>query len=354
MSPHNWMIYGAYGYTGKLVVEEALRRGHRPVLAGRSASKLAPLAQSYDLETINIDLKDATRLTKALKGFELVFHAAGPFQFTSDPMVEACLESHVNYIDITGEIPVFQNTFRNHERALQAGIALISGAGFDVIPSDCLANYTAGKLPGASELQIGVASATVPSAGTARSSLELMPRGGMRRENGQLVPQPLGRGARMIRFSHRELVALPISWGDLETAFRSTGIPNITTYMAYPARLVNSIRRYGRLVQKLVGVQPVRKLASLLAGRSFKGPSSELRSKGRSYLWALARDDQGNQAEAWLETMEAYQLTAVAGVRCVERLLAERPQGALTPAQAFSADFILEIEGSRRLDTLPG
>ena len=354
MSLHNWMIYGAYGYTGKLVVEEALRRGHRPVLAGRSASKLAPLAQIYDLEAICIDLKDVEQLVKTLRGFELVFHAAGPFQFTSDPMLEACLESCVNYIDITGEIPVFQNTFRKHERALQARISLISGAGFDVIPSDCLANYVAEKLPKARELSIGVASRTVPSAGTARSSLELMPRGGMRRENGQLVPQPLGSGARMIQFSHRELSALPISWGDLETAYRSTGIPNITTYMAYPPRLVFSIRRYGRLVQKLVGVRSVRKLASLLAGRSFKGPSAEMRRDGRSYLWAMAKDDQGDQVEAWLETMEAYQLTAVAGVRCVERLLAEHPQGALTPAQAFGADFILEIEGSRRLDTLSG
>jgi short subunit dehydrogenase-like uncharacterized protein len=352
MSPSNWMIYGAYGFTGRLVVAEAIRCGQRPVLAGRSASKLAPLAEKHGLEAVNFNLTDPMELSNALRDMELVFHAAGPFQFTSAPMLQACLESGVNYIDITGEIPVFQNTFANHERAFQAGIALISGAGFDVIPSDCLAKYVAEKLPTAVELQIGVASGSQPSSGTAKSSIEMMPRGGMRRQNGRLVPQSLGEGVRKIRFSHRELEALPISWGDLETAYRSTGIPNITTYMAYPPRLVKSVRRYGLLVQKLVRVRLLRRAAQWIVERSFKGPSADLRRSSRSYLWAMAKDAQGNQAQAWLETMEAYQLTAVAGLRCVERLLAERPVGALTPAQAFGVDFILEIEGSKRFDVL--
>jgi short subunit dehydrogenase-like uncharacterized protein len=285
MSLPNWMIYGAYGYTGQLLVAEAIRLGHQPMLAGRSASKLAPLAERSGLSAVAFRLEDSKQLAQALQGVELVFHAAGPFQFTSSPMLEACLDNRVNYLDITGEIPVFQNTFANHERALQAGIALISGAGFDVIPSDCLANYVANKLPGANELQIGVASSSKPSAGTAKSSIEMMPRGGMRREKGKLVPQPLGEGAKTIRFSHRQLAALPISWGDLETAYRSTGIPNITTYMAYPPRLVDSVRRYGPLVQKLARVRFLRRVAQKIVQMSFQGSSPELRQTSRSYLW---------------------------------------------------------------------
>ena len=352
MSHSNWLIYGAYGFTGQLLVDEAVRQGQQPVLAGRTASKLAPLAEKYGLETLILGLEDPAKLAKALKGVELVFHAAGPFQITSAPMLEACLEGGVNYIDITGEIPVFQHTFAQHERALRAGVGLISGAGFDVIPSDCLAKYVAEKLPSAIDLQIGVASSTQPSSGTAKSSIEMMPRGGMRRQNGQLVPLQLGDGAKKIHFSHRELVTLPISWGDLETAYRSTGIPNITTYMAYPPRLVKTVRRYGALVQKLVRVSLLRRAAQRIAEHSFKGPSAEMRRNNRSYLWAMASDAEGNQAQAWLETMEAYQLTAVAGLRCVKKMLAERPVGALTPAQAFGADFILETEGSKRIDIL--
>ena len=352
MSHSNWMIYGAYGFTGRLLVAEAVDHGHRPILAGRSALKLAPLAEKHGLETLILRLEDPTELTKALRGVDLVFHAAGPFQFTSAPMLQACLEGGVNYVDITGEIPVFQHTFAQHERALQAGVALISGAGFDVIPSDCLAKYVAEKLPAAIELQIGLASSSRPSSGTIKSSIEMMPRGGLRRENGKLVPQPLGEGAKKIHFSHRDLETLPISWGDLETAYRSTGIPNITTYMAYPPRLVKTVRRYGLLVQNLARVKLLRRAAQRMVERFFNGPSAEMRRNSRSYLWAMARDAEGNQAQAWLETMEAYQLTAVAGLRCVERLLAERPAGALTPAQAFGADFILEIEGSKRFDIL--
>jgi short subunit dehydrogenase-like uncharacterized protein len=352
VSHSNWMIYGANGFTGQLLVAEAVRRGHRPILAGRSASKLAPVAEKHGLKWLRSQLNDPKQLASALRDIDLVFHAAGPFQFTSQPMLQACLESGVNYIDITGEIPVFQNTFSQHEKALQAGVVLISGAGFDVIPSDCLAKYVAEKLPTATELQIGVASSTRPSSGTVKSSIEMMPRGGMRRENGKLVPQPFGEGARQIRFSHRHLETLPISWGDLETAYRSTGIPNITTYMAYPPHLVKTVRRYGPLVQKLVRVRLLRRIVQMIVARSFKGPNAEMRQHSRSYVWAMARDAEGNQTQAWLETMEAYQLTAVAGLRCVERLLAERPVGALTPAQAFGADFILEIEGSKRFDAL--
>ena len=348
-----WMIYGAYGFTGRLVVEEAVNRGHKPILAGRSEGKLIPMSEKWGLEFRTIDLEDASGLVAALQDLELVFHTAGPFQFTSKPMINACLATRTNYIDITGEIPVFQHTFAQHAEALSAGIALIPGAGLDVIPTDCLAKYVAGKIPDAVEMELALATSSRPSAGTVRSSLEMMPRGGMRRQAGKLVPHPLGSSIKTVRFSHKEMVVLSISWGDLETAYRSTGIPNITTYMAYPPRLVSHVRRFGPLIQKLSRLKLVRAAARKLAGRLFSGPDEELRRRGRSYVWACAKDQDGKQVQAWLETLEGYQLTAVAGVRSVEKLLMERPVGALTPAQAFGADFILEIEGTQRYDELP-
>jgi short subunit dehydrogenase-like uncharacterized protein len=295
-----------------------------------------------------------SQLVACLQDVDLVFHAAGPFQFTSEPMIQACLESRTNYIDITGEIPVFQNTFARHADALEAGIALISGAGMDVIPTDCMAKYLFGKMPSALELELALATTSRPSAGTVKSSLEMMPRGGLRRQSGTLVPYPLGSSIKKVSFPHRDLKVLSMSWGDLETAYRSTAIPNITTYMAYPPRLVSLVRRFGPLAQKLAPILKfVRGMARRLVGRMFKGPDDEMRSNGRSYVWASAKDRDGEQIEAWLETLEAYQLTAVAGVRSVEKLLIERPVGALTPAQAFGADFILEIEGTQRYDDLP-
>jgi short subunit dehydrogenase-like uncharacterized protein len=348
-----WMIYGAYGFTGRLVVEEAIKRGHKPILAGRSERKLEHLAGKCGLEHRAFDLESPSQLVASLQDVDLVFHAAGPFQFTSAPMIQACLESRTNYIDITGEIPVFQNTFARHSDALEAGIALISGAGMDVVPTDCMAKYVFEKLPGAVELELALATTSRPSAGTVKSSLEMMPRGGLRRQSGKLVPHPLGSSIKKVSFPHRDLQVLSISWGDLETAYRSTAIPDITTYMAYPPRFVSLVRRFGPLAQKLASVKVVRGLAHQLASRMFKGPDDEMRRNGRSYVWASVKDRYGEQVEAWLVTLEAYQLTAVAGVRSVEKLLMERPLGSLTPAQAFGADFILEIEGTQRYDDLP-
>ncbi|MFQ5576261.1 MAG: saccharopine dehydrogenase family protein [Anaerolineae bacterium] len=345
-----WMIYGANGYTGQLLVEEAVRRGHRPLLAGRSADKLAPLAETYGLAWTAFSLDDDAALRKAVGGVGLVFHAAGPFIHTARPMRSACLAAGAHYLDITGEIPVLQESLALDDAARRRGIALISGAGFDVVPSDCLARHVASRLPGATSLELGIAVAARPSAGTAKSMLEGLMRGSWVRRGGKLVPHPPGLGARTVHFSHRPLTAVPIPWGDLVTAYHSTGIPNITVRMAYPRRILRAMRPailFGRIV---LHPRPLRRLAQKVVERTIHGPDAAMRQTARSYLWARAADEAGSEAQAWLETMEAYRLTAVAGVRCGEKLLPGDIRGALTPAQAFGADFVLELEGSRRTD----
>ncbi|MCP4359435.1 MAG: NAD(P)H-binding protein, partial [Chloroflexi bacterium] len=168
----NWMIYGAYGYTGTLLAEEAVHRGHRPVLAGRSAKKLIPLAERLKLEYIVLDLEDTDRLFKVVAGFDLIFHAAGPFVHTSLPMVQACLTGRTHYLDITGEVPVFEQNLAFDRQARQQGIAIISGAGFDVVPTNCLATYVAGQIDKPTQLKIAVAALGGISGGTTKTMLE--------------------------------------------------------------------------------------------------------------------------------------------------------------------------------------
>jgi short subunit dehydrogenase-like uncharacterized protein len=352
-SKAEWMIYGAYGFTGALVAEEAVRRGHRPVLAGRSKKRLVPLAERLGLDWVRLDLCDANALAKAVGQVELVFHAAGPFIHTSEPVLGACLKAGTHYVDITGEIPVFRNTFAHDRLANQRGVALISGAGFDVIPTDCLAEHVASQVPYAVELETGIMSLGRPSAGTTKTMLELFPGGGMMRRDGQLVPQRWGTGVKRIRFPRGERTAFPIPWGDLETAYQTTGIPNITTYLAFPKNLIRLLRWSAPLGQQVLWVKAIRRVLQMGVERAFHGPDEKTRQTRRTRVWARAADKSGNEAQAWLETPEAYQFTAMGGVRCVERVLLERPVGALTPALAFGADFVLEVEGTQRFDNLP-
>src|SRR5687768_15065969 len=152
----DWMIYGATGYTGALLVEEAVRRGHKPILAGRNPDKLEVLADTYNLEYMAFRLDDVSIIAEAIAEMELVFHAAGPFIYSSEPMVRACLATKTNYLDITGEIEVFERNFSYDDTARKNGIALISGAGFDVVPSDCLAVQVAQQVRGASLLETAI------------------------------------------------------------------------------------------------------------------------------------------------------------------------------------------------------
>ncbi len=357
----DWMIYGATGYTGALVAEEAVRRGHRPLLAGRSPEKLRSLAQRLGLDYVAVSIEDAEGLMRAVQRVELVYHAAGPFIHTAEPMLRACLAAGAHYLDITGEIPVYQMAFSYDAAAQEKGIAIIPGVGFDVVPSDCLIGYVADKLPGATHLDVVIDSLGAGSgepgisAGTAKSMVELVGRmGNLARRDGVLVNMPFGAGARTFPLQKGQRLAMPIPWGDLEIGWRTSGIPNITTYLTLPPAQVRLLRLTGGLTQALMRLKPARDLANGLIDRFIDGPSEHARETGKSYIYVQARDAAGKTAQAWLETAEGYQFTALAGVRAVERVLDGSYSGATTPSLAFGADFVLDVPGSRRWDERPG
>src|SRR3954469_15939722 len=224
-----FLIYGATGYTGELIAREAKRRGLSPVLAARSADRLAALASELGFEQRVFGLDRPSEIAAGqLAGVRVVLNCAGPFSATGGKMIDACLQARVHYLDITGEIDVLEQSFCKDDSARRAGIVICSGVGFDVIPTDCLALALKEALPDATELALGFYSSSRLSPGTAKSSIEGAALGGRVRRDGRLVSVPFGSDIRYIDFGDgrgaRPATSLP--WGDVSTAYRTTGIPN--------------------------------------------------------------------------------------------------------------------------------
>lgn len=346
MRPQPWLLYGAYGYTGELIAHEAARRELTPVLAGRRGEPLTALGDRLGLESRAFELADEGSLHGALEDVVAVLHAAGPFVHTSRPMVEACLATGTHYLDITGEMGVFESVLRRERQAREAGVVLLPGVGFDVVPSDCLAATLARALPDATHLDLAFTSDRgSASRGTLRTAVEAMPQAGAERRDGRIVATPLAHDARRIPFDCGERWVMTIPWGDVSTAFHTTGIPNIRVYTGAPEARIRQLRRWRSLLP-LVGTRPVKRLLQWWIGRTVTGPDSETRLNARVHLWGEARNPAGERREATLEVPEGYALTASAAVELTWRVLAgDVEPGAWTPARAFGPELISQIPG---------
>ncbi|MBK8617421.1 MAG: saccharopine dehydrogenase NADP-binding domain-containing protein [Anaerolineales bacterium] len=239
----NFLIYGSYGYTGNLIVEQAVKVGLKPLLAGRDEKQLCAQAEKFGLEYRAFSIEDSAALDAALMEVDAVLHCAGPFVLTFRQMAEACIRTKRHYVDISGEIEGFEALAAMSEDAKQAGIMLLPGGGFDVVPSDCLIKYVAEKLPGATHLELYIKSiGSGVSRGTARSGIENSHRAGRIRRDGKIVSVPNVWGTKFIDFGRGPSRLVTMGWGDVSTAYHSTGIPNVTVYMGFPAVMVNMMR----------------------------------------------------------------------------------------------------------------
>lgn len=342
----NWMIYGAYGYTGELIAREAVRRGHKPVLAGRDAAQLAPLATELQCEYRVVSLDDPLRLAESLRGVELVLHCAGPFSATSAPMIEACLQMHAHYLDISGEISVFEHAHAQHARAQKAEIVICPGVGFDVIPTDCVAAQLKSALPDATHLALGFDSRSGLSPGTAKTSVEGFAKGGMVRRDGALREVPLAYRVREIDFGDGRKTAMTIPWGDVATAYHSTGIPNIEVFIAAPPALIRNARRANKL-RWLLGLQAVQRFLKRRIERRVRGPNADDRARLSTFVWGEARNAAGAVRTARIKVANGYALTVTGALAVIEFLDQQRMAGgAYTPSRLCGADLVTRLPGS--------
>lgn len=341
------LIYGAYGYTGDLTARLAREQGVDVILAGRNSTQLEPLAAELDYEARVLSLADGGALAAALADVAVVIHAAGPFSRTSAPMADACLATGTHYTDITGEIGVFEALAARDAEARSAGVMLMPGTGFDVVPSDCLANHLAARLPGAVSLAMAAGGLGAGiSHGTALTAVENLGRGAQIRRSGRLQRVRTGKLWRDVDFGRGPKACTAIPWGDLSTAFASTGIGDITFYAAMPRAL-----KVTGFIEGALGTRPVQALLKRLVDRRGRGPTVSERAGATTTLWGEVRDAAGQTAEALLTVPEGYTLTAQTSLDIAKRVVAgEVEPGYRTPAMVYGADYILGFEGVERRD----
>ncbi|MBW8366666.1 MAG: saccharopine dehydrogenase NADP-binding domain-containing protein [Arenimonas sp.] len=341
-----WMIYGANGYTGKMMVEEAVRRGLRPVLGGRSAAALEEIAQRHGLPVRAFALDNDQAVRSGLNGIGLVLHCAGPFSATCGPMLEACLDVGAHYLDITGEIDVFAHCHAQDARAKEKNIVVLPGSGFDVVPTDCLAAQLKRELPNANSLVLAFEAGGGPSPGTAKTSVEGLGSGGRARIDGKMTRVPLAWKTRSFERDGEQRFAMTIPWGDVYTAFVSTGIPNVEVYMGVPPATAKRLRQL-RLLGPLLGLSPVQSLLKAQVAKRVRGPSETTRGKTGCVVWGEARDAQGGEVKRRLRTPNGYEVTVTAALGIVARLLGgERPAGGYyTPSRLMGANYVLGLPG---------
>jgi short subunit dehydrogenase-like uncharacterized protein len=346
--PTPLLLYGANGYTGALIARLAAERGLRPILAGRNHGAVAAVAAPLGLEYRAFALEDAAALHAALAEVRAVLLCAGPFAHTARRVADACLRSKTHYLDITGEIAVFEALAARDAEARAAGVMLLPGVGFDVVPSDCLAAHLKRQLPGATQLALAFQALGRMSRGTANTAIENLARGGMVRRDGQLVAVPANYKRRIVDFGRGPITVSAIPWGDVSTAYYSTGIPNIEVYTALSATTRWLLALSGSM-RPLLGSYAAQRLLKRLVRSQPPGPSDAERARGVSLLWGEVSDSDGQRRAARLRTPEAYTLTAHTALAIAQKVLAgQAPAGFQTPARAYGADLVLEMPGVTR------
>ena len=346
-----FLIYGSYGYTGQLIVELAVQNGMQPLLAGRDESRLKAQAAHHGLDYRAFDLSNSAALDSALREVDAVLHCAGPFVLTFRQMAEACLRTQRHYVDISGEIEGFEALAALGEQAKAAGIMLLPGAGFDVVPTDCLAAHLKTRLPSATHLRLFIRTVGAGvSRGTAKSGIENMQRGGRIRRQGKIVSVPPAWKMRPADFGRGPVQTVSIGWGDVSTAYYSTGIPNVETYMAFPRAMVNGLyllRWFGPLVYS----RPVKNLLKSLLNIAPPGPAEENRKRGLALIVGEVSDSTGRIVRSRLQTSEGYSFTAQSTVEIMRRMLAsDLKAGFQTPSRVYGADFVLQFPKVKRED----
>ncbi|UZE97161.1 saccharopine dehydrogenase family protein [Alkalimarinus alittae] len=337
----SWLIYGAYGYSAQLIAQEAKQRGLTPILAGRNEAKVKAVATRLNFDYRVFDLDNPQTVAEQLADVAMVIHCAGPFAHTSKQMIEACILSSTHYFDITGEIEVFEYAHSDvvNGRAKAAGIVVCPGIGFDVIPTDCVARVLSEAMPDATHLTLGFSGGSALSPGTAKSSVEGLANGNKVRIDGDIVSS--GVNTRTIDFGKGPRKAMNIAWGDVSTAFYSTGIPNIEVYIPASKKTIRMVK-VAALLRPALRLSFIQDFLKKQIDKKIAGPDESIRRKYRSSVWGEVRNRSGQVKTAYLETPNGYDVTVLGPLAIVDHFINGKNDkvGSLTPSLMMGSHFV--------------
>ena len=337
------LVYGAYGYTGELVTRAAVDAGLDPIIAGRREGPLRSLAAELDLDCRAFDLDGP--VAASLQDVDVVAHCAGPFVDTYKSMVDGCLAAGTHYLDITGEIPVLEGIARYDELAADAGLMFLPGAGFDVVPSDCLAARLHDRLPAADRLTLVFdVGGMEASAGTLKTMVEGLGEGSAVREDGVIRSVPFGERTRVIDTGRGPQTMTAFPWGDVATAYHSTGIPNVEVYVPVSQNSLRALRA-SNVLSPVLQLGLVKRVLKWLVERTVEGPDERERETGAATFWGEATDGT-ETVRSRVHTPETYRFTAASVVEILSRIVdGDVTPGYQTPASAYGPDLVLSIDG---------
>jgi len=347
MQSNSFLLYGANGYTGKLIAKYAALYGLDPILAGRTEEAIKALADELKLPYKIIDLNNIVQLKAALQEVKVVVHAAGPFADTAKQMIDACLQTGTHYLDINGDITVFEMIKSFDTKAKEKNIILMPGVGFDVVPTDCMALHLRNKLPDATYLKLAFASVGGGvSRGTAMTIISRLGEGGASRKNGKIVKEPIAKKGMWIDFEEKKLFVMSIPWGDISTAHFTTGIPNIESYTGVKPIIYKIMKAQG-LFNWLLKMQWVKNIIRKKIRSRPAGPSDEMRSKAKSLIWGEASNEKGETVTHFFSCADGYTLTAHSSLIIAKKILEGNfKTGYQTPASCYGEELINEIPGT--------
>lgn len=339
------MIYGAYGFTGAWLAKTATDCGLQPIIAGRNALKTKRLALRLNLDFRVFDIDDDRSVENNLKDIDLLYNLAGPYCKSAPTLVEACLRTKTHYMDLTGDLEIYDFLYSLDDVARESNILIMPGVGFNIIATECVAAHTVKKLPSCDSLDIVMATQAKPSKGTFKQMIMLLPRGGFEIKENALHQSSIQKSDLDVKFPDKNRTTFTIPIGELIACHKSLGIPNIQTHYALSSSWAMMADNMIDIIAKFSSKSYGKKVLTGFAANYAKGPSKESMLKDKAYVYAKASSEEGIYAETMIQTPEPYYFTVLIAVEAIKRVLEGDYVGALTPVEAFGSSFIFEVEG---------